>query len=75
MAADNQTTEGWGAYERMVLAKLEELGDDVKDIQREQTRQGVEIAMLRVKSGLWGATAGLVPFGLYVAYALLGGGS
>lgn len=66
---------GWGSYERLVLAQLEELSKDVKEIQAAQARQNVEIAMLRVKSGLWGATAGLIPFALYVAYALLNGSS
>lgn len=71
----NTDPAGWGSYERMVLAKLEELSDDIKEIQATQSRQNVEIAMLRVKSGLWGATAGLIPFGLWIAYALIGGGN
>lgn len=66
--------QGWGAYERLVLAKLDELAEDVREIQAEQGRQRVDIAMLKVKSGVWGAAAGLIPFGLYVAYALLAGG-
>jgi hypothetical protein len=72
---NNMNQDGWGSYERLVLAKLEELSDDIKEIQSTQARQNVEIAMLRVKSGLWGATAGLIPFGLWIAYALLGGGN
>lgn len=71
----NMNADGWGAYERLVLAKLEELSEDIKEMQATQARQNVEIAMLRVKSGLWGATAGLIPFGLWIAYALLGGGN
>jgi hypothetical protein len=63
----------WGSYERLVLSKLDELSEDVKEIQQEQGRQRIDIAMLKVRSGVWGAAAGLVPFGLYVAYALLGG--
>ena len=70
---NTQDHAGWGSYERLVLAKLEELSEDIKEIQKNQARQNVEIAMLRVKSGLWGATAGLIPFGLWIAYALLGG--
>ena len=77
---------GWGSYERLVLSKLEELSEDVKalnqkideevkDIRREQTKQDVAIAMLNVRSGMWGAAAGLVTVGLYVAYALLSGGA
>ena len=77
--------QGWGSYERLVLAKLEELSEDikelrtdlqeeVKDIRREQTKQDVAIAMLQVKSGVWGAAAGLVTVALYIGYSLLGGG-
>lgn len=69
-----EETAGWGAYERLVLAKLDELSDDIKEIQIEQGRQRVDLAMLKVKSGVWGAAAGLVPFAMYAAYALLGGG-
>jgi hypothetical protein len=80
---DNQG--GWGSYERLVLSKLEELSEDfkslnqkideeVKDIRREQTKQDVAIAMLQVKSGVWGAVAGLVTVALYIGYTLLGGG-
>jgi hypothetical protein len=68
-------TNGWSAYQRMVLSKLDEMSEDIKEIQREQGRQSIDIAMLKVKAGLWGAVAGLVPFGLYVAYALTGGGA
>jgi hypothetical protein len=71
MSSEGQA--GWGAYERLVLSKLDELGEDIKAMQKEQSRQSVEIAMLKVKSGLWGAVAGLIPFALYVAYALSGG--
>lgn len=81
----NQDPAGWGAYERLVLAKLEDLSQDikelraevqeeVKDIRKEQTKQDVNIAMLQVKSGLWGAMAGLVTLALYVGYSMLGGG-
>ena len=88
---------GWGAYERLVLAKLEELSDDMKDlrgevkeefrgirtelqaevsdIRKEQTKQDVAIAMLNVKSGIWGAGAAVITLGLYIGYSLLGGGA
>ena len=69
----NETSNGWSAYQRMVLNKLDEMSDDIKEIQREQGRQSIDIAMLKVKAGVWGAAAGLVPFALYVAYTVLGG--
>ena len=79
---DNNTV-GWGAYERLVLAKLDELGQDikdlrtevaeeVKDLRTEQVRQKVDIAMLNVKSGLWGlAGGGIIVAGL-IGYSILG---
>jgi hypothetical protein len=70
----NEGQVGWGAYERLVLAKLDELSSDIKEIQATQGRQSIDIAMLKVKAGVWGAAAGLVPFALYAAYALLSGG-
>jgi hypothetical protein len=81
----NMNQDGWGSYERLVLAKLEELSDDikelrtevkteVKDIRSEQTKQDVAIAMLQVKSGVWGAAAGLLTVAVYIGYSLLGGG-
>ena len=77
---------GWGAYERLVLAKLEELSnemkelrvdlnEEVKDIRKEQTKQDVAIAMLQVKAGLFGSLAGLVTLVVYIGYTILGGGS
>lgn len=77
---------GWGAYERLVLAKLEELSnemkelrvdlkEEVKDIRKEQTKQDVAIAMLQVKAGLFGSLAGLVTLAVYIGYTILGGGS
>jgi hypothetical protein len=76
---------GWGAYERLVLTKLEDLSaeikelrvdinEEVKDIRKEQTKQDVAIAMLQVKSGLWGAVAAVMTVALFVGYQLLGGG-
>ena len=64
--------EGWIGYEKLVLSKLEELQSDVKELTDEIGKLKVEIAMLKVKSGLWGAAAGLVPFGLFIAYTILG---
>lgn len=69
---DNHTN-GWPEYQRLVLAKLDELSSDVKEIQATQARQNQDIAVLKVKSGLWGGAAGLIPFGLWVAYALIQG--
>lgn len=60
---------GWPEWGKFVLKELERLNDcydaQVKQIQQMQ----VEIAMLKVKSGIWGGIAGLIPsLGLLIYY-------
>ena len=72
---------GWPRYETLVLDKLNALGNDVKalerqiaDLQSQEIGQlKVEVAMLKVKSGLWGAAAGFLPASLLVAFQLMQG--
>lgn len=72
---------GWSSYQRLVLdrldridRKIETLDDRITHLyEREITTIKVELAMLKVKSGLWGAAAGLIPTGLLVVYTLLKG--
>lgn len=69
---------GWGRYEERVLSELIDLKADMKALAREinDLKQGelsklkVEVAMLKVKSGLWGAAAGFVPAAVIVALQL-----
>lgn len=61
--------EGWGEYRKLILAELERLNRVISalDSKLEAFRNDdisslkVEVAMLKVKAGLWGALAGLVP--------------
>lgn len=59
--------DGWAEYSKLVLTKLEEHEDILKDINKELTNVRVEIGMLKVKSGVWGLIGGLIP----VAIALI----
>lgn len=75
-------TNGWSQYQKLVLAKLESLEDEVKETREqiaslsntEVRNLQIEVAMLKVKSGLWGAAAGFVPAALFVAYELISRG-
>ena len=66
---DRRTSDrSWSEYRRLILAELERLNTLISDTGRkiEETRSTdiaqlrIEIAMLKVKSGMWGALGGLV---------------
>lgn len=44
--------DGWTQYSKLVLTKLEDHEDILKDINKELTNVRVEIGMLKVKSGV-----------------------
>lgn len=60
---------GWNSYQKLVLSKLDEHGEHLDALAREVaeirntdlTDLKVEIAMLKIKAGAWGAAAGLLP--------------
>lgn len=67
---------GWSKYQKLVLSKLTDnagalnsLKGEVSQIRTEDIPAiRVEIAMLQVKAGIWGAAAGTVPVALAVAF-------
>ena len=52
---------GWTQYQKLVLAELERLSESQKSVLDEVSKLKVEIAMLQVKSGVWGILGGLIP--------------
>ena len=66
MAEDN----GWSKYEKMVIDKLDDHDDKFGLIENKLTQIQVDIATLKVKAGVWGGIAGLVPvvLGLVLFY-------
>jgi len=70
---------GWNSYQKLVLDKLDEhseslksLGDEMNSIRiKDVPALQVEIAMLKIKAGMWGAIAGMVPAALAVVYIWL----
>jgi len=63
--------DGWDTYSKLVLAKLDDHDDLLKDINKELTQIRVEISMLKVKSGVWGLIGGLIPVTIALAVAIL----
>lgn len=50
----------WGKYQKLVLHELERLNKLYEAANERLARIETEIAMLKVKSGAWGAVMGLV---------------
>ena len=68
LMADNN---GWSKYEKMVIDKLDDHGTKFNEIENKLTQIQVDIATLKVKAGIWGGIAGLVPvvLGLVLFFA------
>ena len=64
-------TNGWNQYQKLVMDKLDEHDEKFTNIESKLTQILVDIATLKVKAGVWGGVAGLVPvvLGLVLFFA------
>ncbi len=62
---------GWEEYKRLVLEELKTSKESRKEIKICLTNIKVEIAKLKVKSGIWGAIAGAIPATVILIFWLL----
>jgi len=70
---------GWNDYQKLVLNKLDDHSNSLEDLNKEVKsiritdvpNLQVEIAMLKIKAGIWGAVAGAIPAALAVVYVWL----
>lgn len=74
MDNSNDQAGGWTRYEKLVLSTLQELRDDVALLRTDLVLVRIDVAKLKVKSGIWGGVAGFVPGAVGVAAVLLGFG-
>ena len=61
---------GWAQYQKLVMEKLEKHDGKFSNIDSKLTQIQIDIATLKVKAGVWGGIAGLVPvvLGLVLFY-------
>jgi hypothetical protein len=64
---------GWSAYEKLVMGELAALKTEVAAIDEKLTLIRIDVAQLKVKAGIWGAAAGMIP-ALVTGLAVLAGG-
>ncbi len=51
----------WSNYQRLVLAELKRHSDGLVTIEKQLSKIEIEIATLKVKSGLIGVAGGMIP--------------
>ena len=68
MAEDDKN--GWHEWGRHVLKELERLNDCYDDQVKLIQAMQVEIAMLKIKAGVWGLLAGAIPATIVLIYTL-----
>lgn len=67
----------WREYERLVLSEIERLSEELMQTRKSMIELRTDLAVLsntvQIKSGVWGALAGVIPAGLYLAWDKLTG--
>ena len=60
-----EPTDGWNEYKKLVLYEFEQLHDEIGQVEESQFRlrdevkdNTIDITILKVKAGIWGAIAG-----------------
>ena len=64
-------SNGWSEWGKHVLKELERLNDCYEEQQKIMQQIQVEIAMLKVKSSVWGGIAGLIPSSALLIYYII----
>jgi len=65
---------GWNEYSRLVLSELERLDVGQVALNEKMNKVLTEIALLKVKSGVWGLLGGAIPVAIGLGLWLLKGG-
>lgn len=52
---------GWPEYRRLILAELEGIKEQLKEIHENIRRIELDLLTLKLKAGMWGAIAGALP--------------
>ena len=52
---------GWSQYQKLVVDKLDDHDGKFTSIEDKLTKIQVDLATLKVKAGVWGGVAGLIP--------------
>lgn len=60
MAPDGLNGNGWDRWSKHIIAELDRLNTCYEKLDDKIDKLTVEVAMLKVKAGMWGGVTGLV---------------
>lgn len=63
--------DGWNEWRQYVLLTLKSLVKDIAEMKSMLSNYHTEVAVLKVRAGIWGAIAGLVPSTIVLVYWLM----
>ena len=66
-------TDTWSVWSKHVLIELERLNKGQRDLQLSVNDIKLELTMLKVKAGVWGAISGAIPIIILIAIQTLVG--
>jgi len=62
---------GWKEWSKFVLKELERLNECYETLDQKMDKLSKEVAMLKVKSGVWGLIGGAIPVAVALAIWIL----
>lgn len=68
------TEDDWREHRQYIVRKLDEQSAEISALHEQVTLMRIDLAMLKVRAGLWGALAGAVPAGFAILAVLTGVG-
>jgi hypothetical protein len=68
-------SEHYTPFENLIIAKVDALDEKVESLDEKVTLVRIDVAQLKVKAGIWGAAAGMIPALITGLAVLVGGGS
>lgn len=66
-----ENPDQWAEWSKHVLRELERLNGVMEGMREEMGKMKTEVAMLKMKSGLWGAMGATIPIAVMVAVQIL----
>ena len=72
MSPQGGGANGWGEWKRLILASIERQDREHSELIRSLDAVRIDLAGLKVKAGIWGALAGLIPVIAAILWTLLG---
>lgn len=67
------TDPNYTPFETLIIAKVDALDEKVESLDEKITLVRIDVAQLKIKAGIWGAAAGMLPALITGIAVLLGG--